>query len=117
MKHIAAYLLVVLGGKENPTKKDVIAVFESLNIEYDNERLDKLFEELKGKNLEEIIASGRAKLSVVSVGGGSKSTGGSVGSTGGGKVTEKEPEKEPEPEPEPVKEESGEDMGFSFFDQ
>lgn len=33
-------------------------------------------------------------------------------------VTEvKEPEPEPEPEPDPVKEESGEDMGFSFFDQ
>jgi len=29
---------------------------------------------------------------------------------------EKEAEPEPEPEPEPVKEESGDDMGFSFFD-
>jgi len=31
--------------------------------------------------------------------------------------TKNEKEPEPEPEPEPVKEESGEDMGFSFFDQ
>jgi len=31
-------------------------------------------------------------------------------------IKEKEPEPEPEPEPEVVKEESGEDMGFSFFD-
>jgi len=31
--------------------------------------------------------------------------------------TETKKETEPEPEPEPVKEESGEDMGFSFFDQ
>jgi len=31
-------------------------------------------------------------------------------------VTEKEPEPDPEPEIEEVKEESGEDMGFSFFD-
>jgi len=33
------------------------------------------------------------------------------------KTENKEKEPEPEPEPEPVKEESGEDMGFSFFDQ
>jgi len=54
MKHLAAYLLLGLGGNTSPSAKDVKAVLESVGIEADDERLNKLIAELKGKDLQEV---------------------------------------------------------------
>ena len=54
MKHLAAYLLLGLGGNTSPSADDVTSVLESVGIEADSERLDKLIEELKGKDLQEV---------------------------------------------------------------
>lgn len=54
MKHLAAYLLLGLGGNTSPSAKDVKAVLESVGIEADDERLDKLISELEGKDLAEV---------------------------------------------------------------
>ncbi len=54
MKHLAAYLLLGLGGNASPSKKDVKEVLDSVGIEADDERLDKLLSELKGKNISEV---------------------------------------------------------------
>jgi ribosomal protein L12E/L44/L45/RPP1/RPP2 len=71
MKHLAAYLLLGLGGNTSPSASDVkvrsIAldmrmrhthsiqeVLESVGIEADSERLDKLISELKGKDINEV---------------------------------------------------------------
>ena len=54
MKHLAAYLLLGLGGNTSPSAADVTGVLESVGIEADSERLDKLIEELKGKDLQEV---------------------------------------------------------------
>ena len=54
MKHLAAYLLLTLGGNTAPSAADVKAVLESVGIEADNERLDKLISELEGKDLNEV---------------------------------------------------------------
>ena len=54
MKHLAAYLLLSLGGNSSPSEKDVKTVLESVGIEADDERLSKLISELKGKDLQEV---------------------------------------------------------------
>jgi large subunit ribosomal protein LP2 len=54
MKHLAAYLLLGLGGNTSPSAKDVKEVLESVGIEADNERLDKLISELEGKDINEV---------------------------------------------------------------
>ena len=54
MKHLAAYLLLSLGGNTSPSANDIKGVLESVGIEADDERLDKLISELKGKELNEV---------------------------------------------------------------
>lgn len=54
MKHLAAYLLLGLGGNTSPSAKDVTAVLESVGIEADNDRLEKLLSELEGKDINEV---------------------------------------------------------------
>jgi len=54
MKHLAAYLLLGLGGNTSPSAEDVKGVLESVGIEADSDRLDKLISELKGKDLQEV---------------------------------------------------------------
>ncbi|KAL6414643.1 uncharacterized protein AUP68_01174 [Ilyonectria robusta] len=55
MKHLAAYLLLGLGGNTSPSAADVKAVLESVGIEADDERLNTLISELKGKDINEGI--------------------------------------------------------------
>lgn len=54
MKHLAAYLLLGLGGNASPSASDIKAVLESVGIEADDERLEKLISELQGKDINEV---------------------------------------------------------------
>lgn len=54
MKHLAAYMLLTLGGTESPSADDIKAVLESVGIDADEERLTKLLSELEGKNIQEV---------------------------------------------------------------
>lgn len=54
MKHLAAYLLLTLGGNEAPSAADVKQVLSSVGIEADDSRLETLISELKGKSIEEV---------------------------------------------------------------
>ena len=83
MRHLAAYLLLVIGGKENPTAEDVKSVLGAAGIEVDEERLNTLITELEGKSLAELIAEGSSKL-LVGVGGGGGGGGVAVASEGAG---------------------------------
>jgi len=56
MKHLAAYLLLTLGGNTSPKAKDIKAVLESVGIEADDDRLTALLNELKGKDINEVRA-------------------------------------------------------------
>ncbi|NXK53131.1 RLA2 protein, partial [Chauna torquata] len=58
MRYVAAYLLAVLGGNESPTSKDLKKILDSVGIETDDERLNKVISELNGKNIEDVIAQG-----------------------------------------------------------
>ncbi|KAL8387566.1 hypothetical protein RB595_009821 [Gaeumannomyces hyphopodioides] len=111
MKHLAAYLLLGLGGNASPSASDIKSVLESVGIEADNDRLEKLISELEGKDINELIAEGSSKLASVPSGGGG---GGGAAAAGGGGGAAAEAPKEEEKEEE--KEESDEDMGFGLFD-
>ena len=62
MKYIAAYLLLVLGGNNSPSKTDLIKVLEAAKVEVDNSAVEKLWDELEGKDVNEVIEQGKAKL-------------------------------------------------------
>jgi large subunit ribosomal protein LP2 len=51
MKHLAAYLLLHLGGNTSPSAKDIKDVLESVGIEADDDRLSSLLSELEGKDI------------------------------------------------------------------
>ena len=54
MKHLAAYLLLGLAGNNEPSESDIKGVLESVGIDADEERLEKLLSELKGKDISEV---------------------------------------------------------------
>ncbi|KAK0751617.1 60s acidic ribosomal protein-domain-containing protein [Schizothecium vesticola] len=110
MKHLAAYLLLQLGGNASPSAKDITAVLESVGIEADAGRLKTLLAELKGKDVNELIAEGSAKLASVPSGGGGGAA--APGAAAGGAAPEAAKEEAKEEE----KEESDDDMGFGLFD-
>ncbi|KAL2036866.1 hypothetical protein N7G274_010409 [Stereocaulon virgatum] len=114
MKHLAAYLLLGLGGNTSPSAKDVKEVLSSVGIDADDERLNKLISELKGKDLQDLIAEGTSKLASVPSGGG----GGGAPAAGGAPTAggDTAPADEKPAEKEEEKEESDEDMGFGLFD-
>ncbi|CAK7565722.1 MAG: 60S acidic ribosomal protein P2 [Sporothrix epigloea] len=110
MKHLAAYLLLTLGGNASPSAADIKTVLESVGIEADDERLSTLLSELKGKDINELIAEGSAKLASVPSGGAAAPAAG--GAAAGAAAADAPAEEEKEEE----KEESDDDMGFGLFD-
>ena len=111
MKHVAAYLLAVLGGNKNPSEADVQKILQSVNATFDNESVAKVVSELSGKNVYDVIDSGASKLSAVPTG--SRSAPSGAPAAGGAPAAAA---KAAEPEPEEEKEESDQDMGFGLFD-
>lgn len=65
MRYVAAYLLAVLGGHANPSADDIKKILGAVAAEVDDEKLNKLLGELKGKSLDEVLKAGREKLSAV----------------------------------------------------
>ncbi|XP_062433901.1 large ribosomal subunit protein P2 [Rhea pennata] len=116
MRYVAAYLLAVLGGNESPTSKDLKKILDSVGIETDDERVNKVISELNGKNIEDVIAQGNGKLASMPVGGAVavSAGGGSAAPAGGGAAPAAAEEKKEEKKEE--SEESDDDMGFGLFD-
>merc|ERR1719440_810194 len=98
MKHVAAYMLCVLGGNKSPSADDVKNILKAVDAKADDTCLQKVIHEMNGKDLDSIIAEGMGKFAKVGGGGG-----------GGGGGDKKAAKKAPEPEED-------EDMGFSLFD-
>merc|ERR1712105_283156 len=69
MRYVAAYLLSSLGGNTNPSAKDIKKILESVGIEADDTRMEKVISELHGKNVDEVIAQGYGKLASMPAGG------------------------------------------------
>ncbi|KAH9924789.1 60s acidic ribosomal protein-domain-containing protein [Fomitopsis serialis] len=112
MRHVAAYLLLQIGGNASPSAADVKKVLGAVGIEAEDERLEKLISELEGKDINELIALGSSKLSSVPSGG---AVGVSSGAAAGGAAAAPAEEAKEEKKEE-EKEESDDDMGFGLFD-
>uniref|UniRef100_A0A8D1H928 Large ribosomal subunit protein P2 n=1 Tax=Sus scrofa TaxID=9823 RepID=A0A8D1H928_PIG len=69
MRYVASYLLAALGGNTSPSAKDIKKILDSVGIEADDDRLNKVISELNGKNIEDVIAQGIGKLASVPSGG------------------------------------------------
>ncbi|KAL9616353.1 MAG: hypothetical protein Q9160_008773 [Pyrenula sp. 1 TL-2023] len=114
MKHLAAYLLLGLAGNTSPSASDITKVLESVGIDSDSDRLEKLLSELEGKSIQDLISEGSTKLASVPSGGGGGGAGAAAVSTGGAGAAPAEEAKEEKKEEEA--EESDEDMGLGLFD-
>ena len=111
---VAAYLLAVLGGNTSPSAEDLKDILGSVGAETDDDRIELLLSEVKGRDITELIASGREKLASVPSGGGAAvAVGGSGGAAPAAASSAPEPKEEKKEE---EKEESDDDMGFSLFD-
>ncbi|KAJ9699453.1 hypothetical protein PVL29_008171 [Vitis rotundifolia] len=94
MKVIAAYLLAVLGGNTCPSAEDLKDILGSVGAEADDDRIELLLAEVKGKDITELIASGREKLASVPSGGGAAVAVAAPGGGGGAAPAAAEPKKE-----------------------
>ncbi|KAF7818762.1 60S acidic ribosomal protein P2-like [Senna tora] len=115
MKIIAAYLLAVLGGNTSPSADDIKNILGSVGAEADDDKIELLLSELKGKDITEVIASGREKLASVPCGGGGAVAVAAAPGGGGAAAAPAATEAKKEEKVE-EKEESDDDMGFSLFD-
>ncbi|KAJ0657221.1 putative ribosomal protein P2 [Helianthus annuus] len=111
---VAAYLLALLGGNTSPTAEDLKKILGSVGADAEDDKIELLLSEVKGKDITELIASGREKLASVPSGGGgvavAAAAGGAAAPAAAAAAESKKEEKVEE------KEESDDDMGFSLFD-
>ncbi|KAI9276526.1 60s acidic ribosomal protein-domain-containing protein [Sporodiniella umbellata] len=106
MKYLAAYLLLNVAGKANPSAADVKSILSSVGAEADDERISSLISALAEKDISELIAEGKEKMSSVPTGGAAAAPGAAAASSDAPAAEAKEEEKE----------ESDDDMGFGLFD-
>ena len=59
MRYVAAYLLAALGGNDNPSASDIKNILGSVGIDCDDDKLDRVISELKGKDINEVLAAGK----------------------------------------------------------
>ena len=68
MRNIAAYALLVLGGKEAPSAEEVERVVKSAGAEPEKDKIAVLCRSLEGKPLHELVQAGMAKLASMGAG-------------------------------------------------
>jgi len=110
MRHVAAYILAVMGGQKDPSEKDVKAILNSVGIEPDSKNLAVVVNQLKGKNVFQLIQEGQALLANMDM-----PSGGGGGGGAAAAAVEEAPAAE-EKKPESESEESDSDMGMGLFD-
>jgi len=106
MRLIAAYLLAVLGGNNSPSVEDLKKIVVAGGVDFDEERAKLLVNELKGRNIHEVMKLGSSKLA--SFGGGGGSSGPSKSGGSAPIQTQEAPKEEPKKE-EPKKVEKDEE--------
>jgi ribosomal protein L12E/L44/L45/RPP1/RPP2 len=82
MKHLATYLLLKLGGNDAPSADDITKALATVGVEVDSANLTKMMADLEGKDLTELMASGKDMLATF--GGGGGGGGGGAGGDAGG---------------------------------
>merc|ERR1711935_1321522 len=105
MSYVAAYLLAQLGGNAGPDADAIKALLSSVGVDADEEKLSKVISELAGKNIDDVLAEGKAKLASVPSGGGA----GPAAAAGAAA------EEAPKEEKKETSESEDDDMGFDLF--
>ena len=105
MKYIAAYCLLVLGGKKEVTEKELSAFLKSIDCEVDEEQVKVVCQALKGKELHELANQGIDKIASMAVASGPAPV--QEKTVAAGNTEEKKAE-------EPVEEEEDVDFGDLF---
>lgn len=100
-----------MGGNANPSADNIKDIIGAVGADVDGESIELLLKEVSGKDIAELIASGREKLASVPSGGGVAVS--AAPSSGGGGAAAPAEKKEAKKE---EKEESDDDMGFSLFE-
>jgi large subunit ribosomal protein LP2 len=109
MKFLAAYLLANLNTEQEVSAKSLTTILTAAGIDADKEKIKTIIDSLKGKDINEIIAEGSAKLATVGGGSGAASSGAAKSSGGkAAEVVEEAPAEDAESEDD--------DMGFGLFD-
>jgi hypothetical protein len=62
MRYTAAYLLAILGGNPSPDVAAIAKILGSVGIECDENRAQQVVDACKGRDVNEIIASGMVKI-------------------------------------------------------
>merc|ERR1711915_302910 len=108
MRYVAAYMLASLGGNASPSESDLKGILESVGVSFDQERASVVVAQLKGQDINTLIADGSLKMASMPAGG---------AAAGGSAAAAAEPEAEKKEEKkEESEEESDDDMGFGLFD-
>ncbi|MBZ3881146.1 60S acidic ribosomal protein P2 [Sciurus carolinensis] len=115
MCNVASSLQAALRGNSSPSSKDIKKILDSMGIEADDDRLNKVINELHGKNTEDVTAQGIGKLARVPAGGAvAVSAAPDSAAPAAGSASTAAQEKKDEKKEE--SEESEDDMGFGLFD-
>ena len=64
MKYFAAYLLLKTGGNDSPTADDVSKVLAAAGVDCDSATCARVISELDGKDISELINSGKDRIFV-----------------------------------------------------
>jgi large subunit ribosomal protein LP2 len=107
MKYIAAYALLVLGGKTDPAVADVEKVLKEAGIKADTEHVERLVNAVQGKAFHELVSAGKAKMSTM---------GTVVAAPAAGAQASAAPAEAAKVEEKPKEEEADVDMGGLFGD-
>merc|ERR1719498_285538 len=108
MKHLAAYMLLVLAGTAEPSEDQVSKLLKDSGVAADKDNLKLLCEKLKGKKIHEMVAEGMGKFaSMPSGGAGGAPAAAEAPAAGKTEAKKEEPKKEEE-------EEADLDMGDLF---
>ena len=107
MKYIAAFALLVLGGKAEPSNADVTKVLSEAGIKAESEHVDRLLAALKGKTFHELVQAGKGKMAAL---------GSASAAPAGGAPAKSAAKVEAVKEEAPKEEEADVDMGGLFGD-
>ena len=59
MRYVAAYVLAVIGGTENPTEDDIKKIIGSVGVESKDDKIKLVIDKLKGQNIEGLVKDGK----------------------------------------------------------
>ncbi|MFT7806961.1 60S acidic ribosomal protein P2-like [Arapaima gigas] len=98
-----------------PQAKDIKKILDSVGIETDESRMEKVISELNGKDVNNVITQGYGKLASMPVGG-AVAVASSAAPAAGGAAAPAAAAEEKKEEKKEESEESDDDMGFGLFD-